>query len=253
MALNIITADQRLKQKAKINQVIFGPTGIGKTSLARTLDPKTTLFIDLEAGTLAIQDWGGDIIDVRKTAIEMGIHPWDVAKALAVWIGGPDPADADGAYSAAAYQGIIEAFGPVSLLDKYHTVFVDSITVASRMSFNWSQRQPGAFSEKTGKPDTRGAYGVLGQEMIRWLTHLQHAPKSVIVLGILDTVKDELNRVTHTPQIEGSKAGRELPGIFDQVLTLTNLTTPEGQLYRAFVCQQQNPWGYPAKDPFRLP
>jgi hypothetical protein len=29
-------------------------------------------------------------------------------------------------------------------------------------------------SEKTGKPDVRGAYGLHGREMIGWLTHLQH-------------------------------------------------------------------------------
>ena len=55
----------------------------------------------------------------------------------------------------------------------YDTVFVDSITVASRMAFQWSQKQPAAFSEKTGKPDNRGAYGLLGQEMIRWITRSQ--------------------------------------------------------------------------------
>jgi hypothetical protein len=34
-----------------------------------------------------------------------------------------------------------------------------------------SQRR---MSEKTGKPDVRGAYGLHGREMIGWLTHLQH-------------------------------------------------------------------------------
>ncbi|MEI7774513.1 MAG: hypothetical protein WCK17_07025, partial [Verrucomicrobiota bacterium] len=34
--------------------------------------------------------------------------------------------------------------------------------------------QPDAFSEKTGKPDIRGAYGLHGREMIAWLVHLQH-------------------------------------------------------------------------------
>lgn len=34
--------------------------------------------------------------------------------------------------------------------------------------------RPQTFSEKTGKPDTRGVYGLLGQEMITALTPLQH-------------------------------------------------------------------------------
>src|SRR3546814_19879986 len=78
-----------------------------------------------------------------------------------------------------------EAIAPPETFAKYATLFVDSITVAARMSFAWSKRQPEAYSEKTGKPDTRGAYGLHGQEMVTWLTQLQHIPeKSVVVVGI---------------------------------------------------------------------
>jgi hypothetical protein len=245
--IKIIKADARLKSVPKINIALFGPSGVGKTTQARTLDPKSTLFVDLEAGTLAVQDWAGDVIDVRATAQEYGKYPWEIARALALYIGGHDPSDASGAYSKPVYDAVSKAFEGVDL-KKYDTVFIDSITVAGRECFKWSQVQPEALSEKTGKPDTRGAYGLLGREMIRWLTHLQHSPKSIIVSGILDQEVDDLKRISWSPQIEGSKTGRELPGIFDQVVTLQNFKQEDGTMYRAFVCQQQNPWGYPAKD-----
>lgn len=245
--MKIIKAEERLKATPKINIAIFGPSGVGKTTLARTLDPTDTLFVDLEAGTLAIQDWPGDVIDVRATAQEYGRFPWEIARALALYIGGHDPSDTTGAYSKASYDAVAEAFKAVDL-SKYKTIFVDSITVASRECFKWAQTQPDAFSEKTGKPDIRGAYGLLGREMMRWLTHLQHCQKSVILVGILDKQEDDLKRVSWSLQIEGSKTGRELGGVFDQVATLQNFSTEDGKLYRALCCIEQNQWGYPAKD-----
>ena len=189
--IKIIKADERQKLIPKINIALFGPSGVGKTTLARTLDPKTTLFVDFEAGTLAIQGWQGDVLDVRATAQALGAHPWEIARALAVFIGGHDPSDAAGPYSKIAYDQVVALFGPHIDLSKYKTVFVDSITVASRECFKWSMTQPEAFSEKKGKQDTLGAYGLLGREMIRWLTAFQHGPLSLIMVGINDADKDE--------------------------------------------------------------
>lgn len=249
MALKIITADQRLATPQKVNIILLGPSGVGKTTQARTLDPSSTLFIDLEAGLLAIQDWKGDVIDVRASALELGVHPWEFARAIACLLCGPDPADPTGPYSQKAYDQYRGALGePQALFGKYTQVFVDSITVASRLCFAWAQTQPEAFNQQ-GKPDTRGAYGLLGREMMRWLTTLQHIPgKSIIVVGILDKQTDDLKRVSWEPQIEGSKTGREMGGIFDQVVTLQNFSTEDGRQYRAFVTNQDNTFGYPAKD-----
>jgi len=62
MPLPIISADERLAEHRGIKGCIFGKSGIGKTSLLKTLDPATTLFFDLEAGDLAIGDWPVDTI-----------------------------------------------------------------------------------------------------------------------------------------------------------------------------------------------
>ncbi len=51
----IITADERLAQNRGVKGVITGPSGIGKTSLAWTLDADTTLFLNAEAGDLSLQ------------------------------------------------------------------------------------------------------------------------------------------------------------------------------------------------------
>lgn len=251
MALSIISADERLAAAERLSAIILGPSGTGKTTLARTLPPDTTLFIDMEAGTKAIQDWRGDVIDVRKEAAKIGCHPWEFCRALVCWLGGPDPAQANNPsspYSFASYQQYCQILGDPSVMSKYKINFWDSITVASRHSFQWAQRQPDAFSEKTGKPDTRGAYGLHGREMVDWFTQIQHMPGfSNIIVGILDRVEDDLKRVSWHPQIVGTAAGNALPGIFDQVMTLQIFQTAAGEEYRALVCKP-NQFGYPAKD-----
>lgn len=245
----IIKADDRLKVVPKVNIVMFGPSGVGKTTQARTLAPQDTLFIDLEAGTLAIQDWAGDIVEIRKQATDLGIHPWEFCRALTLFICGPDPTNPSGPYGQETYNRLLKHpnFGDPSVLDKYKNLYVDSITVASRMCFDWAQTQDAAKSEKTGKLDKRAAYGILKGELIQWLTHLQHSNRSTIIVGILDAEKDEFGRQVYTPQIEGAATARELPGIFDQVITLQVFKTDSGT-HRAFVCRQDNEWGYPAKD-----
>ena len=52
---SIIAADERLAEKRGAKILIVGPTGVGKTSLLRTLpDLDRALFIDIEAGDLAV-------------------------------------------------------------------------------------------------------------------------------------------------------------------------------------------------------
>ncbi|MDP5309262.1 ATP-binding protein, partial [Paracoccus spongiarum] len=198
MSLPIITADQRLAEPRGIKGCIFGKSGIGKTSLLWTLDPARTLFIDLEAGDLAIEGWPGDSIRPRT---------WAECRDFAVFIGGPNPALRDEQpYSPAHHAAVCQKFGDPAALDRYDTIFVDSITVAGRLCFQWCKGQPEAVSEKTGKPDVRGAYGLHGREMIAWLTHLQHTRGcNVWFVGILDEKFDDFNRRIFQPQIDGSK------------------------------------------------
>ena len=239
--LPIISADERLAEARGIKGAIFGKSGIGKTSLLWTLDADKTLFFDLEAGDLAIEGWPGDAIRPRT---------WNECRDFAVFIGGPNPALRDDQpYGEAHFAAVCERFGDPAVLDKYDTIFIDSITVAGRLCFQWAKGQPQAVSERTGKPDLRGAYGLHGQEMIGWLTHLQHTRgKNVWFVGILDEKTDDFGRKMFTPQIDGSKTGLELPGIVDEVITMAELRESDGEPYRAFVCRTLNPYGFPAKD-----
>lgn len=252
MALHISTAKDRAANDGGIKGVLLGKSGIGKTSQLLTLDPATTLFVDHEAGDRAVASWEGDRLDVFAQAQENGLSVWDMTRGLACWLGGPSPLamEPTDTYSAAHYKAMCELLGdPGPYLEKYATFFVDSITVVSRACFTWAKTQPRAYSEKTGKPDVRGAYGLLKEEMVGWLTQYQHIRgKNVWMVGILDQTKDEYNRLEWLPQIEGSGTANALPGIVDEVVSMVELKDEAGTPYRAFVCHTLNPWGYPAKD-----
>ena len=240
--LKIISAEERLAEKRGHKIVIGGPSGVGKTSLVRTLDMDKTLFMDFEAGDAAIEGCKVDVIRPRT---------WPECRDFACFLGGGNPAlNEDSPYSMAHYEYVCQTYGdPEKLLSKYDTIFIDSITVAGRLCFSYNQNQPEARSDRTGKLDTRAVYGAQGREMMQWLTHLQHIrEKNVIFVGILDEKTDDYGRITYDLQIEGAKTGRELPGIVDELITMTTLTADDGTKFRAFVCDTLNQWGYPAKD-----
>jgi hypothetical protein len=253
LPIRIVTADERLAQaNNKTSLAIFGVPGVGKTSLLKTLPPDRTVCLDLEAGLKSVQDWPGASIPVRSYAD---------FRDIVVLIGGADPAADPNAWYSAGHHAHAKALhaesGLEAFLGSMSIVFVDSITDLTRQVMAYARQQPEAFSEKTGKPDVRGAYGLLGREVITALKHLQHARgKTVIFVGVLEKVTDEFNTTTWQPQMEGSKAGRERPGIVDQVISMQlfgrnaqgELVMDEKATERRLVCRAGNPFGLPAKD-----
>src|SRR5690606_10328511 len=132
---------------------------------------------------------------------------WQESGDVDVFLAAPDDSlPAEAAFSDAHDDDVIAECGDAAQLDRYETVVLVGITQLSRQCVAWCKPQPGAVSDRAGKPDMRGAYGLLGQEMIGALTHLQHARgKNVVFVAILDERLDDYNRKVFVPQIEGSK------------------------------------------------
>ena len=242
MTLKVIGIDERLAEKSGPKILLNGLSGVGKTSLLRTLSAKmlaSTLVVDIEAGLIAVKDL--QFASVRP-------RTWDECRNLACVLGGPNPAlPSTAAYSEAHYNEVMKN-PELAALASYSILFIDSVTAASRLCFAHSELAPEAFTDR-GRKDLRAIYGLHARGMLGWFNQLQHArERTVIFVAVLEKNTDELNISTWQPQIEGAKTGRELPAIVDEIITMQWIDFGDRKPVRAFVCTNPNPWGYPAKD-----
>jgi hypothetical protein len=239
--MRIISPDERLAEPRGARILIVGPFGVGKTSLAHGLDPTTTLVVDTENGTLAIDD---------MPAPHTRPQTWPEIRDLVVRIAGPNRSFQPHEPYSQAHFDMCGGYLPGVESEQYRTVFFDTVTAAARLCFRWASAQPEAFSERTGKSDLRGAYGLHAREFLLALHHLQSARKlNVALIGALESVTDEYGRLEHRLQAEGQRVPREIAGIVDIVATMHWLEFSDGKpAQRGFVCTSPNPWHYPAKD-----
>jgi hypothetical protein len=174
---------------------------------------------------------------------------WEECRDLACYLGGPNPALPPTRFTAKPIMTLLPNpwAAPMHWRNTKPISWIRSPLPAGCAS-SWCEQQPESFNDR-GKKDVRGTYGLMGREMIGWLTHLQHTRgKNVFFVGILENLKDEFNVTSWELQIEGSKTGKELPGIVDQIATMQFVDFGDGKPVRALICTQPNPWNYPAKD-----
>jgi hypothetical protein len=235
--MKIITADQRAAERKGVTILLVGPPAVGTTSQLRTLDPTKTLLVDCECGDLAISDLKIDTVRPRT---------WDECADLACAVGGPNPAVSEDAYYSQTHFGTAgQAFGDLS---KYETLFVDSITEMSRLSFLHAEQQPETVTERGTK--ICALYGLHARQLLGLQQQFQHSrAHAVIFVAILEKITDDFGRTAWGIQLEGQRTARELPGIVDEITKMQHVTFDgASEAVRAFICTNPNPWQWPAKD-----
>jgi hypothetical protein len=138
--MKIISADERLAERPGAKILILGPSGVGKTSLLKTLGDdllSSTLFVDVEAGDQAVADFPVACVRPRT---------WEDCRDLACILGGPNPALPPTAAYSEAHFDAVSRIGDAVRLASYSILFVDSLTAASSMAHAlcmWMRLRPG--------------------------------------------------------------------------------------------------------------
>ena len=176
-------------QNVSVKALLYGPTGVGKTSTAKSLKPESTLIISAESGLLPLAG--------------MKFTTW----VMESW------GDVEEAYKRLASG---------DYKDKFKVIFVDSLTEINEISKEQIVRvdRPG-LGKDAGKVYadllTQGDYQLLLTRMTRMVRAFRNLPFHVIFTCLEGQSKDErTGEIFITPSVNGRLA-LNIGGYFDEV------------------------------------
>lgn len=232
--------------------LLLGNAGVGKTTQVYSLPEEEVLFINVEDGIRAIQNWGGDVIDVKC---------WNDIVMLASIIGGENKnlstTNETISYSKMHFDNCVKKFPALAKnVGKYKYIFIDSITKLDFYSIENEISKGVKGFEKWGNH---------GDNMIGLFNQLRNSNKSIICTGGHQFAKnEETGAKEYDYLLSGKSAKFYIKHIFDNVITLVNgndvLPTQtkfekenpdkvdERRNSRFFVCRESNQWGFLAKE-----
>lgn len=167
----------------QVKILVYGQSGIGKTTICGTLPESEALIISAESGLLCLADKSIDVIEVKS---------YDAVRA---------------AYS---YLQKCEDQG------KYKYIGIDSLTEISDLVVKSLK----AKDEYKNPSNTLKMWGEFNEIMIGLIKAFRDLPRHIVFTALSDDVNDG-GIITKKPLISGSKAQGLMPSYFDEVFYLT--------------------------------
>jgi phage nucleotide-binding protein len=176
----------------KITLMIYGQSGIGKTSLIKTLDtePERILYIAADPGQLALQSNSHNQRDM--TAVDF-VQPKTIP-------------DMDWVKRLASHDKVGE---------KYDYIVVDGL---SELGETVLRNEKASQKQKGTRANMIVAYGEMADYMVDWIVVMQQSQSSVIFITHIDD--DPEAPIRCTPLFPGRQVKNKLMGMFDEVLCM---------------------------------
>ena len=162
MSLDIKKTNEQ--KPTKLNALIYGHSGFGKTTLASTLSKQNAIVISAEAGLLSLKKHNIDYVEINPDSKVSSLRTIlsDVAKS------------------------------------GYDTVFIDSLTEISQAFLDLAK------TEFPDSRNTMQRFGYYNELMIRFLKYTRDFDKNIIYTALQKDDKDDVGRQTHVPSLIGS-------------------------------------------------
>jgi phage nucleotide-binding protein len=163
--------------------MIYGQSGIGKTSLLGTLPAAETLIVSAESGLLCLQDKSIDVVEVKS------------------------------------YDAVRTAFGYLAKNEdqgKYKFVCIDSLTEISDLLIKHLKSK----EEYKNPSNALKLWGEFSETMIGLIKAFRDLDRHIVFTALSDDVNDG-GIITKKPMIAGNKAQQLMPSFFDEVFYLS--------------------------------
>ena len=221
---NLPFVTQDIDVPSKLNTLIYGPPGIGKTVLAGTASlhapTSPVLYIDVEGGSMSMRDFYDkrNIRIVRPTVFDRDMESYYTHLA--------------------------------SPKNKFRTVVIDSGTEVQKLSMQCiMQKLYESRPDKIGSSPSLQEWGKNSDAMRKFVRFYRDLPINVIILCLQQEVKDEMTgQITVKPSFSG-KLPDEICGMMDIVGKMSTTLKTDGDRQELSRCILFQPQGsFLAKD-----